>query len=555
MDIRKWEWCLLGLLFAITYISGLFVPLMENDSAQHASMAMRMVLQDDFVHLYKGADPYLDKPHLHFWLAALSMKLFGIYDWAYRIPSVLFLLMGAVCTARLTRLLYDSKQVSILAAFVFISAQTIILSAHDVRTDAVLTGAVIFGLYHFIAWIKNGGWLHAVGAALGMAMSLASKGMVGVGIIGLCVICYLLYSREWRKLISGGLLLMFFAFVLFILPLLYAYYVQFDMNPDQVVRGQTHVSGVRFILWDQSFSRASGQDFGQTSPDYFFFFHSLLWLLIPFSIIFYQGVFMRTRFFIVERFKKYSHKEFLTVGGFWLVIVIFSMSKFKLPHYMNSLIPVCAVLVASFIQQMSTMKNMNWIRINMYVQYLLFVVGIALMTYLVSQAFGVSSWFFFLMVILEFTLLIGVLLHKQYPLLKKLILSSLIFAAALNLFLNTQFYPPLTRYQAGLQISEQLSAAGISPADLIMLKDHTNWTLDFYSRSNVVRVEEEALFGAQGKYLFVEANRLEDLKSKGLLVEEKLSASQYRITMVKPRFLNKETRNEVLQKYVLAKII
>src|SRR5690606_5283904 len=114
MDIRIWLGCLLGPFIAINYISGLFVSRLGNDSAQHASMAMRMVLQDDFVHLYKGADPYLDKPHLHFWLAALSMKLFGIYDWAYRIPSVLFLLMGAVCTARLTRLLYDSKQVSIL---------------------------------------------------------------------------------------------------------------------------------------------------------------------------------------------------------------------------------------------------------------------------------------------------------------------------------------------------------------------------------------------------------------------------------------------------------
>src|SRR5690606_12777032 len=97
MDIRKWEWCLLGLLFAITFISGLVLPLMELDSAQRASMAMCMVLQDDSVHLCEGADAYLDNPHLHFCPAALSMKQFGIYDWAYRIPSVLFLLMGDVC--------------------------------------------------------------------------------------------------------------------------------------------------------------------------------------------------------------------------------------------------------------------------------------------------------------------------------------------------------------------------------------------------------------------------------------------------------------------------
>lgn len=555
MDIRKWEWFGIGLLFAITYISGLFVPLMENDSAQHASMAMHMVLQDDFLHLYKGADPYLDKPHLHFWLAAFAMKLFGIYDWAYRIPSLLFLVMGAWCTARLAGLLYANKQVSILAAFVFLSAQTIILSAHDVRTDAVLTGAVIFGLYHFIAWIKIGSWPHALWAALGMAMALASKGMVGVGIIGICVLCYLLYSREWRKLFTSGLLLMFVAFVVFILPLLYAYYVQFDLNPDQVVRGQTNVSGVRFILWDQSFSRASGEDFGQTSPDYFFFFHSLLWLLIPFSILFYQGLFVRTKFFITEKFKFHSDREFLTVGGFWVVVLIFSLSKFKLPHYMNSLIPVCAILAASFIQQMTTLKSATLVRVNMYVQYLLFAVGIALMGYLVIQAFGVSSWVLFVIVLAEFALLIGVLFHRQFDLLKKVVLSSLIFAAALNLFLNTQFYPPLTQYQAGLQMSRKLSDAGIPANALIMLKDHTNWTLDFYTKTNVERVDEEKLFAALGRYLFVEAGRLEELKAKGLMVEEVLYGSQYRITMVKPRFLNKNTRDEVLGKYVLAKII
>ncbi|MCD8538951.1 MAG: hypothetical protein LRY55_03705 [Leadbetterella sp.] len=65
---------LAGLYLALgcTYLSGLFIPLMENDSAQHASMAMKMVLNNDYLSLFKGNAPYLDKPHLHFWLAALS---------------------------------------------------------------------------------------------------------------------------------------------------------------------------------------------------------------------------------------------------------------------------------------------------------------------------------------------------------------------------------------------------------------------------------------------------------------------------------------------------
>ena len=44
---------------------------MENDSAQFAVMASRMVIENDFTHLYKGSLPYLDKPHLHYWHAPL----------------------------------------------------------------------------------------------------------------------------------------------------------------------------------------------------------------------------------------------------------------------------------------------------------------------------------------------------------------------------------------------------------------------------------------------------------------------------------------------------
>ena len=64
--------------FVLVYLVGQFVPLMENDSAQHATMAMRMANSGNFLEIYKGDNPYLDKPHLHFWLSALSMKILGI---------------------------------------------------------------------------------------------------------------------------------------------------------------------------------------------------------------------------------------------------------------------------------------------------------------------------------------------------------------------------------------------------------------------------------------------------------------------------------------------
>jgi hypothetical protein len=73
---------------------------------------------------------------------------------------------------------------------------------------------------------------------------------------------------------------------------LYAYYHQFGNE------------GVEFILFNQSVNRLQAKGFEQNSPDYSFFFHTLLWAFLPFSIAFYAGVFERTRNLIKERFKK-----------------------------------------------------------------------------------------------------------------------------------------------------------------------------------------------------------------------------------------------------------
>lgn len=548
------DFIVLYVALSVAYFLGLFVPLMENDAAQHASMAMRMALNNDYFHIYKGNEPYLDKPHLHFWLAAWSMKLFGINHIAYRIPAFLFLAMAAACTYKLTHMLYRDRAMAHVAALMFLSAQTIVLSAHDVRTDAILTGAVIFGVYHVVAYIKNGASVHILFGGLGAAMALGAKGMVGVGIIGVCVFAYLLYSREWGQFFRWKVLLGLMSFVVGITPVLYAYYQQFDLHPEMLVRGEYGVSGVRFILWDQSFKRFSGEDFGANSPDYLFFFHSLLWVFIPFSVPLYGGVFSRTWYFIKSRFSKSNGCEFLTVGGFWMIMLIFSFSKFKLPHYLNSLIPIISILTASYLFQLGKQPAVRTTKIYLLAEYLLIGIGLALMFYLAGFAFGVPSVGGLLLVAGA-----GVLLARSVwsnkALTSRIVAIGIYFAAMLNIFLNTQFYPQLTQYQAGLQIAKQIREQGIEPKNIVMPDHYTNWTLDFYTQTNIERIPMDAAIQATAKYLFISAPDMEQWKAAGRSYETVAEASHYRITRLKPAFLNAETRSEQLSRYILVKVM
>ncbi|HEY1872181.1 MAG TPA: hypothetical protein VGG71_14060, partial [Chitinophagaceae bacterium] len=75
---------LLFFLLGVAYVVGLFVPLMDNDSAHHADIALHMYLNRDYVNLLDAGKDYLDKPHLLFWLCAFSYKIFGVTSFAYK---------------------------------------------------------------------------------------------------------------------------------------------------------------------------------------------------------------------------------------------------------------------------------------------------------------------------------------------------------------------------------------------------------------------------------------------------------------------------------------
>lgn len=523
--------------FFLVYVLGLFIPLMENDSAQHASMAMKMVLENDYLNIYKGENPYLDKPHLHFWLAALSMKVFGINHIAYRIPALLCIALAAFSTKKLADLLYMNENLSYAASLIFLSAQTIILSAHDVRTDAVLTGFVIFSIWQIVAFIKKGSFFNAILGGLGTALAFSSKGLMGVVIIGFCILAYLLYLREWKRFFNWKILIYFLSFGIGILPILYAYHHQFQ------------VDGIKFILLGQSVDRMAGNGFAPNNSDYSFFFHTLLWAFLPFSLLFYTGFFKKTVEFIKTKFKKENRKEFLTLGGFWFVMLVFSASTFKLPHYLNGLIAVLAVFTAAFLYEVYSKKNVKLIKVLYIIQVVVFCAGLVAVALLSWYFTGVHNVFFFVLTGLLFAFLLYRLFSEE-DIFQKFLLNSLIFAIAVNVFLNSQFYPVLTQYQGGLKLAEFVNKKHIPKEKIFMLTGSETWSFDFYTQMNTDRKEEREL--KKGEYLVIYDEHLKDLKRDYSIVD---SENHYRITRLSLKFLNPDKRKDQLGKIYLVKIL
>lgn len=549
MISKRFFWTFfLGIL--LVYILGLFNTLMENDSAQFAVMAQRMVQQDDYLSLVKGVEEYLDKPHLHYWLAAASYNLFGISDWAYRIPALLATLLAAFSCFGMGRLYY-SVDAGRLAALIFMSAQTIVLSVIDVRTDAVLTGFAAFALWQLLRYLKLGSTQGLFLGALGAGLAFSTKGQIALVVIGLPVLVELIYTRQWQRLLNWRILPALLIFILVISPVLYAYYHQFDLHPEKVIRGRDNRSGVLFILWEQSFERLSGEGVGKNSSDYFFFFHTFLWVFLPWTLIGLTAFGYRVKQ-LWKAFRGSAERpvEAWSAGGIALIFILISFAQFKLPHYLNITIPIFAVLAAAYLlswRSESMMKFLKWGQIVIALLVLIAISGISLWAFPLPSFYGI-------LLCLGAALLLWFSFQKEFHLPLRIAGLALASSIVLNAVMNGHFYPRLLEFQAGSEIARSLERSVPQASPIYKLGDGHTWAMDFYSGSPLKITSPDRLASDNVEWLYVSGKQLENLSKSGLMADTVLTADQFRITRLQLRFLNPKTRSEVLNKRYLLKL-
>jgi 4-amino-4-deoxy-L-arabinose transferase-like glycosyltransferase len=98
---RRWSprsLVILVLAWLILQIGGLFTPgLLDDVDSVYIEIAREMMQRHDYVTPTINGIRFFDKPPLLYWMAAGSMHVFGIHDWAARLPlalSVLALLLA-----------------------------------------------------------------------------------------------------------------------------------------------------------------------------------------------------------------------------------------------------------------------------------------------------------------------------------------------------------------------------------------------------------------------------------------------------------------------------
>ncbi len=514
---------------------------MDNDSAHHANIALRMYLTGDYVNLIDNGNDYLDKPHLHFWLCALSYKLFGVTTFAYKFPSLLFSVFGVYSVYRLGKILFNAETGK-LAALIIASSFSFVLANNDVRMDAILTAAVAFASWQGISFIENKKTSNAIGLALGLAIGFCIKGHIAVLIPAIGLFFYILFKKEWKLFLNWKWLVVLFCFAIFISPVVYCFYLQYNLHPEKIVRGKNQIDGVGFILFNQSIDRFSGAMGSDAKNDYFFFIHSFLWAFAPWSIICFWAIAGR----IKSGFKR--NDEWFTVSTILVFAFLISISGFKLPHYLNIVFPTASLLVASWL-----MANINREKAIFRIQLLVITALLLLGGIINFWLFPLKNYFLIPIVILLLAAVFHFIKTETISLLKKAICIS-VFSISLFFFLfNSNYFPQLLKYQSGNTLAEKKQQLAID-RDVYFWKENFSSSFVFYSTSLRKQFDSSVLNNKKTVWLLFDETERKEILQSGYSIGQELSSVDYEITRFSFQFYIPSSREKSLKKTVLAQI-
>jgi 4-amino-4-deoxy-L-arabinose transferase-like glycosyltransferase len=91
------------ILGAVIFLGTIFSPpsLMDDVDSVQAQIARNMLQSGDWVTARLDGVMYLEKSPLVYWLMAISFRIFGVHDWAARIPIALSCVLLSLVVLRM----------------------------------------------------------------------------------------------------------------------------------------------------------------------------------------------------------------------------------------------------------------------------------------------------------------------------------------------------------------------------------------------------------------------------------------------------------------------
>ncbi|WP_214069965.1 glycosyltransferase family 39 protein [Mucilaginibacter sp. dw_454] len=534
------------LLFVLAFavnVAGINVNFFTDDPGLYAAIAKTMLHKHDLLQLYTYGQDWLDKPHFPFWMIVLSFKLFGVSVWAYRLPALLFFLLAARYTYLFARKYYDWEAAAV-AVLILMTSQYIIMSNTDVRAEPYLMALVIASIYHISNLNDEFTFKDLLLAALFTACAIMTKGIFVIVAIYGSLLGQAIFTRRFSSIFKPRFWLLYLLTLIFTLPEFYALYIQFDLHPEKLVFGKHGVSGIWWFLWDSQFGRFvnNGPISRTKGSDIFFYVHTLLWAFAPWCLLFYYAVYKSIR----KIYFKTGLAEYYTLSGGLLLLVLFSLSKFQLPFYANTVFPLFAIVTAPYCYRQLSVRANKFRLANQGIYIILFTIVVFVINIFLKPA----SQLFFVVDCVLFFLLISLIGKQVKDLHRKAFFincSAVLFA---NFYLAMVLYPVLTSYNGQIPAAQYVNQHNYTNIYSGRMESNV-FQFECNNPVTFLPVEKFKDMNAPGSVMYVTQYLLNYLNNNHIPYHLLKSFTHYPQERILPAFVNTDTREKVLEKVYL----
>lgn len=337
---KKLLWILLAMLL-LRLVAMWLVPLTDTTEARYAEIARKMLETHNWVTpQYDYGVPFWAKPPLSTWASAISMKLFGVNEFASRLPSLL-------CCLGLLFFMYSwlkehKNNIALLSVVILSTSILFFGSAGMVMTDPYLIFSSTLAMVSFWkAVVTNKAKIWGYVFFVSLAIGLLAKGPLILVLVGLPTGIWTLLNRQlnpvWLRLpwVTG----------LFLTIILAApwYYI-----------AEQHTPGfLRYFIVGEHFSRFlisgwKGDMYGHAHSEPL----GMIWLFLALGFIPWIG--LVARLLIKNRstlnWRPLLEDSWLNYLLLWSImpIIFFSFAHNIISPYALPAMPASAILMAEF---------------------------------------------------------------------------------------------------------------------------------------------------------------------------------------------------------------
>lgn len=349
---------LIVILFAVAVYFGCIVSppgLMDDVDAVQAQIARNMLDSGDWVTARLNGVAYLEKSPLIYWSIAVSYAVFGIHDWAARIPLALGVVLLCWLTARFARWAFN-ETAGLYAGLILATCIGLWLFTRIQIPDAILTATITLAMWCFLQAMESGESKYAYIMSAAMATGLLLKGLIAMLFPLAAIFLWLTLAgrwAQWRRLrpFAGLAILLAIAAPWHILATLRnPPYFDFTMKSEP---GQYH-GFFWFYFFNEHVFRFLNMRWPRdynTVPRHLFWLFHLLWLF-PWSAFFPAVAGLRFR-----PSDRAGATRLLALCWTGFLLLFFTLSTTQ-EYYSMPCYPALALLLASAMEN----RQSGWLR-------------------------------------------------------------------------------------------------------------------------------------------------------------------------------------------------